>query len=198
MIGIYQIKNIKNNKCYIGLTTDISNRFLFHQRRLMQGTHKNKHLQTSFNKYGIDSFQFNIIEECSEELLSIREKYWISYFRSYDRKYGYNKTYGGEFGRLSDEIVKGTSDKLRGRTLPDNMKKQISKTLTGKKQSIISIQNRVKSLRKLDDETEALIIDLYINYGYTRKQIENKLNIKPTLIQSVIKRSGLFKYKEVD
>ena len=198
-IGIYEIKNNSNNKSYIGLSTSVEDRMLFHKRRLLQNTHKNKHLQSSFNKYGIDSFEFNIIEECDEEMLPEREKYWIQEFKSHDRANGYNKTYGGEFGRLSDEIVQSTANKLRGRTLSEEMKNRIRETLTGKKQTPEAIQNRVNSIKKLDDSTEELIVKLYIENDYTKRQIAQELNIKNTTIDSVIHRSGELKkynYKE--
>ena len=35
MTGIYKIENIVNGKIYIGLSTNIDNRLLFHKRRLL-------------------------------------------------------------------------------------------------------------------------------------------------------------------
>lgn len=183
MIGIYKITNIKNNKCYIGLSKNIEGRLKGHKNKLLNGKHKNQHLQTSFNKYGLDSFTFSILEECSEELLCLREKYWIEKLKSYDKKYGYNKTHGGEFGKLSDEIIQNITEKLRNRKLPDEMKKQISKTLTGRKQSPETVKKRVNSIRKIDIETEKLVVKLYIEDGLTRPQIQEKLNIKLSLVQ---------------
>lgn len=46
------------------------------------------------NKYGINSFSIEQIEECESERLDEREKYWISRFDSYSN--GYNMTIGGE------------------------------------------------------------------------------------------------------
>jgi hypothetical protein len=43
-------------------------------------------------KYGIDNFNIEVIEECPEEDLILREAYWISYYDSY--KNGYNMTEG--------------------------------------------------------------------------------------------------------
>lgn len=47
-------------------------------------------------KYGINNFNFEIIELCSDDnnLLSEREKYWIDFYNSYET--GYNETRGGE------------------------------------------------------------------------------------------------------
>ena len=45
-----------------------------------------------------NSFLWEIQEECKKELLSEKEKYWISYYQSNNREKGYNLTSGGEDG----------------------------------------------------------------------------------------------------
>ena len=76
MIGIYCILNKVNNKKYYGSSKDILNRFKRHKRDLRNGVHHNIHLQRSWNKHGEESFEFNIILECSEdELLLIEQEY---------------------------------------------------------------------------------------------------------------------------
>ena len=45
-------------------------------------------------KYGIEHFTIEAIEECPINILSEREKYWISEFDSYHN--GYNATLGGD------------------------------------------------------------------------------------------------------
>ena len=88
-IGIYKITNKVNGKSYIGLSSNIEERFKKH--RQMQGE---KVLYSAFQKYGIENFDFSIIELCSPDLLSEREKYWIAYYDTYNN--GYNVTLGGE------------------------------------------------------------------------------------------------------
>ena len=45
-------------------------------------------------KYGLENFKIEEIEECDENILSDREKYWIEYYGSF--KNGYNATSGGD------------------------------------------------------------------------------------------------------
>lgn len=90
-IGIYRIVNKINGKCYIGKSANIEQRFKGHKNKMSYGTEV---LYQAFRKYGIDNFDFSIIEECSLELLSDREKYWIQYYNSYEK--GYNSTLGGD------------------------------------------------------------------------------------------------------
>ena len=49
------------------------------------------------NKYGINNFSFEIIEECKKNELSEKEKYWINYYNSTSPN-GYNLTKGGDGG----------------------------------------------------------------------------------------------------
>lgn len=91
--GIYKIENLINHKVYIGQSCNIEKRKEIHFIALERNCHQNEYLQRSYNKYGIENFSHEIIEECSEELLSEREIYWINYYDSYNN--GYNLTEGG-------------------------------------------------------------------------------------------------------
>ena len=60
--GIYKITNLINKKYYIGSSLDIKRRWKEHRRNLIKNKHNNIHLQKSWNKYGENSFLFEIIE----------------------------------------------------------------------------------------------------------------------------------------
>lgn len=94
---IYKATNLVNNKMYIGLTSNhYSTRWKDHIRRAFNaGTPDyNCHFHQAIRKYGVDSFQWEVIEECLNEQLFNREKYWIEQYKTYD--FGYNMTRGGE------------------------------------------------------------------------------------------------------
>ncbi len=92
--GIYEIVNIANNKRYVGLSANIYERWKQHVNALTAGTHHNVHLQSAWNKYGQNSFEFRVIEECDRECLPDREVYWIAHYDSFNN--GYNQTIGGD------------------------------------------------------------------------------------------------------
>lgn len=89
--GIYQIKNVINNKVYVGSSINLKNRLNTHKYTLKHNNHFNNHLQSSYNKHGVENFIFEIIEECDKEVLLERENYWIKNFRATDKNFGYNK-----------------------------------------------------------------------------------------------------------
>ena len=103
--GIYMIQNKVNNKIYIGQAGDIKERWGNHKSTLRRNRHKNRHLQSSWNKYGESNFEFTILLECEESDLNMYEEYYIFELMAYDPRVGYNKTYGGEGGRPTEETI---------------------------------------------------------------------------------------------
>jgi group I intron endonuclease len=67
MTGIYKITNLINGKSYIGQSLHIERRFLQHKSPYERERYSNKPLYKAFEKYGIENFDFSIIEECSAD-----------------------------------------------------------------------------------------------------------------------------------
>ncbi len=86
--GIYQVRNLVNNKRYIGLTECFRVRKTSHFTRLRKNIHINPKLQNAYNKYGEQNFIFEIIEECENNKLEEREVFWVYFHDSL--KNGYN------------------------------------------------------------------------------------------------------------
>jgi len=63
--GIYQIVNTINGKLYGGQAQNIRIRWGNHRWHLENNSHRNKHLQNAWNKYGGDAFRFEVIEDYS-------------------------------------------------------------------------------------------------------------------------------------
>lgn len=88
MIGIYKITKIENGKSYIGQSNDIERRFAEH-------ISKNEiPVDVAISKYGSKAFTFEVLEECTLDMLDEREIYWIAYYNTY-KGFGYNCNPGG-------------------------------------------------------------------------------------------------------
>lgn len=99
---IYKITNKTNGKAYIGKTLQTpEKRFKEHIYDSKRDCFKNRPLYRAFNKYGINNFSLETIEECDNNYLSDREIYWIEYYCTY--KNGYNATKGGDGKQYIDE-----------------------------------------------------------------------------------------------
>lgn len=90
LCGIYSIKNINNNKLYIGSSTDIYKRWEQHKKMLKNNKHHSQKLQRAWNCSKEEYFIFEIIEECSKEALLTTEDKYILKHDSF--KNGYNMT----------------------------------------------------------------------------------------------------------
>ena len=101
---IYKITNKINGKVYVGQTNrGLETRWREHKSRA--GCHYTSHLYSAIDKYGIDNFIFEKIEEIAEEYLDEKERFWISYYDSNNPQKGYNLTIGGQ-GKRNYNIEK--------------------------------------------------------------------------------------------
>lgn len=77
MIGIYKIINTTTGDCYIGQSRDINARWRKHRSNYNKsGNHYDYYLYRAFRKYGIENFEFEVIEECRENDLLERERHY--------------------------------------------------------------------------------------------------------------------------
>lgn len=97
--AIYCIQNTTNKKRYIGSATRLKERWRIHRSALKRNCHFSSHLQAAWNKYGADCFEWSVLEKIDpidfteEQLvkkLLEREEYWIQFYKTTDRKFGYN------------------------------------------------------------------------------------------------------------
>lgn len=131
MQGIYQIKNILNNKRYIGASNNISRRRHEHFSKSSYMT-KTTVLSRALRKYGTVAFAFDIIEVVghSKDIPS-REMYWIE-----ELKPEYNMCDGGG-GCCGRDLSDSTKEKLRKsgkkqwHDLPEHKKTIVINNLTG-------------------------------------------------------------------
>ena len=98
---IYKIVNDINDKIYVGKTLGtIEERFKQHCYDRIKQTAEKRPLYSAMNKYGIEHFKIELVEECSLEEVNDREIYWIKKLNSYHN--GYNATLGGDGSQKVD------------------------------------------------------------------------------------------------
>lgn len=91
---IYKITNRVNNKSYIGQTRfTVEHRFKQHIKNY-NIEHRKQPLYMAFDKYGLQNFKVETLEECDVDKLDEREIYWIAYYDTF--RNGYNATLGGQ------------------------------------------------------------------------------------------------------
>ena len=99
---IYKIENQINHKLYIGKTTyTIKKRWTQHLDNTKREHLNHLAIYAAMRKYGTENFTIEQVEEVTDiNQLSSREKYWISYYDTYNT--GYNETRGGDGALLYD------------------------------------------------------------------------------------------------
>lgn len=117
---IYKITNKINNMMYVGLTTKKRPTDRFSQHRYLarhpeQEKGRSSYLHRAMADYGVDNFDFEVIEEVDDALLEEREKYWTAYYDCKAPK-GYSLTEGG----------RGTPGFSRPQTVEERLKRQVS------------------------------------------------------------------------
>ena len=76
---IYKIRNVVNQKFYVGSTINTKERFKTHRSRLRRECHHSPHLQAAWSKYGEECFVFEIVEEISSVgALQAAEDVWLA------------------------------------------------------------------------------------------------------------------------
>ena len=138
---IYCIKNIINNKEYVGLTKrPLEERWKQHiyESNKQDSWEWNTPLGNAIKKYGKDSFQVFVLEECSSETeLKQKEIQLIKERKSLSTENGYNLTLGGD-GRLGYKLSEETKRKIGegniGKVMSNEAKEKMS--VAAKKRSV--------------------------------------------------------------
>ena len=157
MICIYKITS-PSNKIYIGQTIKYKSRLWYYK---VLKCKEQPRLYNSLCKYGYDNHVFEIIEECEESELNIRERFWQDYYDVIGKQ-GLNcvltKT-TDRSGKMSEEtrqkLIKNNIKPMLGKThseesklkmsmskkgikLPEEWRDNISKSLIGNTYSKLS------------------------------------------------------------
>lgn len=138
--GIYLIKNVVNNRAYVGLSNDIMYRWKDHDNKLDQQKHENAFLQRDYDKCGKNAFLKEVLEECEEESLSEKEVFWGEKLKEQGVELYNIAEFGGKPPIMTSESAKkayqtrlmaGTGISIPGKQLPEELKKKLSEKKKG-------------------------------------------------------------------
>jgi len=141
-------------KTYVGSSIHgLQQRKSEHLNALKQNIHHNRHLQNYYNKYGVNSFVFSIIEivDCAEEIL-VREQYWIDKLQP---KFNVMRNIKSHIGvKRSPETCRKISEALRG-------KKRAPSTIEKMRRAFIGKPHDPKMMQMLHDNNHKPIKQIY-------------------------------------
>ena len=181
MIGIYKIECIKNNKIYVGSAIDTDKRWIKHKCELGKNKHHNRHMQNAYNLYGIESFIFKVIEECSLSELIEREQYYLDQIFKDGNTFNICSVVGTRLGcKHSEDSKIKMSNSQKGKILSDDTKKKLSDINKGKKLSKQSVDKIITSKKGFKHTKETIDKMSKSQKGKIRTQ-EQKDTISNTL-----------------
>lgn len=146
MIGIYKITS-PSGKVYIGSSSNIQKRFKQYKRESQSKKHPK--LYNSFKKYGIENHIFEVIEECTVNVLLERELFYALKFNVLN-KIGLNCSIpkaGDAFSYKSDEVKAKISKSMKGKKHTEKSKTLMSEKVKERFKNGYSTKGR-KSPRK--------------------------------------------------
>ncbi len=154
MIGIYQITCTVNGKRYIGQSINIERRKFEHK------THSsNRYLGQDIEKYGLEFFIFDVLEECSEADLNAKENEYIANLKPEYNILGEGHTLPSNIrAQISNSVRKVWQSKIienqligkrfeNGHEVPENVRAKLKNAATGKIQSAETKSKRSKSMQ---------------------------------------------------
>jgi group I intron endonuclease len=173
---IYKIRNVTNEKFYVGSTNNTRERFRAHRNKLRGNKHHCKHLQAAWNKYGEDCFKFEVIEQvASSDLLFAAEDIWLSEWFGHSQCYNSGRSAAAPMRGIPKEQhpsygrQKSADEKIAISTglkdyYANNISHRLGATLT------------VETLLKIKENRVAPKGDAHYGYGLTRSE-ETKAKI---------------------
>jgi hypothetical protein len=109
-MGIYQIRNLVNDKVLVGATLNLHGQSNSFKGQLSLGNHPNKRLQADWNEFGSDSFVFEVLDELTategagydyKADLAFLEELWLEKIEPYGER-GYNAKKKGKEEKLRE------------------------------------------------------------------------------------------------
>ena len=150
LCGIYKITNVVNGKVYIGQSINIKARWKDHINTLNRNVSHSVLLQRAWNKYKENSFTFEILELCTEDMLDEVETKYIELYDACNN--GYNIEPGGNSNKY---LADSTKQKLReasiGRRHSNETKQKMSRSKTGRNNGMYGKSHSEESKRKMSE-----------------------------------------------
>lgn len=118
---IYKIRNITNDKFYVGSTQNRKVRFNTHRRQLRAGNHHCRILQQAWDKYGEEFFKFEIVEHVDDDasVFDVEQK-WL------DEHHGAVYCYNSSNSAVEPPHLSGENHPLHGKECSPETRAKIS------------------------------------------------------------------------
>lgn len=194
--GIYGIKNTLDQKVYIGKSKNIKKRWASHKSELKRKVKKkdtNRYLWYAVQKYGLENFEFFVAEELiiDEALFKVKELYWMDYYNSCNRDFGYNLRRDSKTNMIVHEDTK----KLLSQTMQGESNPNFGNHWSDEQKKYMS------DLKKEGYKNGTLVIDIantYKGIEERNRRWEENPQLKIDMRKKVSEHHNLYQYLKID
>lgn len=186
---IYIIRNTVNDKVYVGQThVSIKLRFQNHLSAARRGL--DYVIGKAIRKYGEDKFYVELLEECLIEELNEREKYWISFFKATDNRFGYNMSVGGNVVRTTKELDENLVLKMFNSGIGSYEIAKLLHVHPYRTAEVLKKQNIIYGVEKQKRKDEKEIVASYLS-GKGTMDICRQFNINKSTVRRILLRNNV-------
>lgn len=171
---LYKIRNIINNKCYIGLT---SHSLKYRWKKHIESVNNDSDclIHKAIKKHGKDNFIMELLEECLLENLNNREMYWIKHFNTFKGS-GYNMTAGGDGfrGGHTESTKRKISEANKGKKASEETKLKMSEQRKGENNNFFGKSHTEETKKNISDSLKQGYSDGSIIHPWEGKNHSNQ------------------------
>jgi group I intron endonuclease len=137
---VYKATSKANGKIYIGYTSQgLEARWSKHWSDANAG--RSYHFQRALKKYGRDGFTLETIYESENSVEALyMEQFYIRELNSFDPNIGYNKTMGGQSGKMTEETRRKNGLVHKGKVVSAETRAKLSTARKGQTHRIIEVE----------------------------------------------------------
>ena len=154
--GVYSIGSLDTGKKYVGCSTDLKVRLRIHRYDYMNHSEKSPKLYADMRTYTIERFKVELLEECRQDDLALRERYWLDALGTEHNGYNFFRK---DF-KHTDETKQRFSWLRKGRVFSNEHKQKLSQAGMGRKNSDESIKALQRGGRKQSRLSEQDVKDI--------------------------------------
>lgn len=182
MIGIYKITS-PTNKIYIGQSVNIEKRFKSYLS-MNSGNSKQVRLHRTFLKYGVENHIFEVVEECTMELLNERERYYQDLYNVLEKGLNCRLTASNDrSGKLSEEIKQKISNSNKGKKMSEELKLNKSIKFKGESNVMYGKKHTINSKLKMSNSRNPNKEFLGVSFAKERNKYLSQIRVFGTNIK---------------
>jgi group I intron endonuclease len=187
--GVYQIRNLRNGKIYIGSSDDLTARWRDHRKQLRSGKHPALRLKADVLEFGLGAFVFEILEEVrSGANLRDAEQRYLDLLKPCDPAIGYN-SYPNARGAHGVTRSAETKQKMREARLKVEMTPEWNRHISeGRKRSAVAkaaTEALNKAKRALSDDEVREVMRLH-QQGVAAEAIGDRFGVSRRPIRAIL------------